>query len=251
MWLVGHAHYDHLMDVPAVLEKWGLAGVPVYGDETAKHLLANDGWTGTAFEVNAAGGTWRRRGEWIHPPARPGERPAHPRFRVMPLLSEHAPHARGFKLFQGHVGPDDGAPRDAYDWKEGQTWGYLIDVLADDGETPLLRIHYQDSASNPELGWPPRELLAERRIDLALFCAASFSLVREHPQAILRELEPRHAMAAHWEDFSRDPRDPLRVVPLTDLPELLDRLRSTLPAGRFSVPKPGERIRFRVCGAPP
>jgi hypothetical protein len=168
----------------------------------------------------------------------------------MPLLSEHAPHGPlGFKLFEGHVGPDDGAPYNAYDWKEGQTWGYLIDVLADDGETPLLRIHYQDSASNPELGWPPRDLLAERRVDLALFCAASFSLVHEHPQAILRELAPRHAMAAHWEDFSREPDpDPrkLRVVPLTDLPELIDRLESTLP-GRFSVPAPGAQIRFRVC----
>jgi hypothetical protein len=54
-------------------------------------------------------------------------------------------------------------------------------------------------------------------------------------------------MAAHWEDFSRDPRASLRVVPLTDLPELIERLRSTLPAGRFSVPAPGAQIRFRVC----
>lgn len=248
--LVGHAHYDHLMDVPAVLQKWGLASVPVYGDETALHLLANDEWTGPAFPVNDSGGTWRRRGTWLHPPAPAGQQPPLSRFRVMPLLSEHAPHmAFGIKLFQGHVEPGVDRPRDAYDWKEGQTWGFLIDVLADDGATPLLRIHYQDSASNPELGWPPRELLVERRVDLALFCAASFALVREHPQAILRELEPRHALAAHWEDFSRDPEAPPRVVPLTDMRELLARLRSTLTAGRFSVPMRGAQLRFAVCPA--
>ena len=56
-------------------------------------------------------------------------------------------------------------------------------------------------------------------------------------------------MAAHWEDFSRDPGDQLRVAALTDLPELLERLRGTLP-GRFSVPAPGARIRFRVCEHP-
>jgi hypothetical protein len=60
-------------------------------------------------------------------------------------------------------------------------------------------------------------------------------------------------MAAHWEDFSRDPGRPLRVVPLTDLPDLIDRLRDTLPAGRFSVPAPGAQVRFHVCepGGPP
>jgi hypothetical protein len=178
--------------------------------------------------------------------ADPAAGPALPRDAARP---EHAPHAwPGIKLFQGHVEePPSEPPRSAYAWKEGQTYAFLIDVLADDGETPLLRIHYQDAASNPELGWPPRELLAERRVDLAVFCAASFALVREHPQAILRELEPRHAMAAHWEDFFAAPSADPKVVPLTDLSELLGRLRGALPEGRFSVPKPGEQIRFRVC----
>jgi hypothetical protein len=238
--LIGHAHYDHAMDVPALLEEWGLAGAPVYGSRTAANLLRAVGVEATPVEPWA--GDRAAPGRWLAP--RPGSR-----FRVMPLRSEHAPHAwPGIKLFGGHVEePPASRPRSAYGWKEGQTYAFLIDVLADDGETPLLRIHYQDAASNPELGWPPRELLAERRVDLALFCAASFSLVREHPQAILRELEPRHAMAAHWEDFSRDPGRPLRVVPLTDLPDLIERLRDTLPAGRFSVPTPGAQARFRVC----
>jgi hypothetical protein len=239
--LVGHAHYDHLMDVPSVLARWRLDGTRVYGSGTAVNLLRAAAPDLPAQRVDADAGDRAARGTWV--------RPEGSRFRVMALRSEHAPHAwPGIKLFAGHVdAPPPSPPRSAYGWKEGQTYAFLIDVLADDGETPLLRIHYQDAASNPELGWPPRELLAERRVDLALFCAASFALVREHPQAILRELEPRYAMAAHWEDFSRDPRDPLRVVPLTDLPDLVDRLRETLPAGRFSVPAPGAQVRFRVC----
>jgi hypothetical protein len=238
--LIGHAHYDHAMDVPALIGKWGLEGAPVYGSRTAANLLHAVGVEATPVEPWA--GDRAARGRWLAP--QPGSR-----FRVMPLRSEHAPHAwPGIKLFQGHVdAPPSSPPRSAYDWKEGQTWAFLIDVLAADGETVLLRIHYQDAASNPELGWPPRELLAERRVDLAVFCAASFALVREHPQAILRELEPRYALAAHWEDFFAAPTPDPEVVPLTDLSELLARLRSVLPAGRFSVPKPGERIRFRVC----
>lgn len=242
--LVGHAHYDHAMDVPAVLEKWRLAGVPVFGSRTAASLLRAAAPGVEVVPVEPFAGERAARGRWLAP--QPGSR-----FRVMPLRSEHAPHAwPGIKLFSGHVEePLASPPRSAYAWKEGQTHAFLIDLMARDGLRPLLRIHYHDAASNPGIGWPPRELLAERRVDLAVFCAASFALVRDHPQALLRELEPRHALAAHWEDFSRDPRRPLRVVPLTDLPELLERLRSTLPAGRFSVPRPGERIRFRVCEA--
>lgn len=240
--LVGHAHYDHAMDVPAVLAKWGLAGVPVFGSRTAVHLLRAAAPGVAAAPVEPFAGERAAPGRWLAPQA--GSR-----FRVMPLRSEHAPHAwPGIKLFSGHVEePLASPPRSAYAWKEGQTHAFLIDVMPRAGERPLLRIHYHDAASNPGIGWPPPALLAERGVDLVVFCAASFALVRDHPAALLRELAPRHALAVHWEDFSRDPREPLRVVPLTDLPELLERLASALPPGRFSVPRPGARIRFRVC----
>nr|EKW5582264.1 hypothetical protein [Pseudomonas aeruginosa] len=38
MLLVGHAHYDHLLDVPRVVDKHSPKAV-VYGSETVKHIL--------------------------------------------------------------------------------------------------------------------------------------------------------------------------------------------------------------------
>lgn len=55
-------------------------------------------------------------------------------------------------------------------------------MLADDGERVLLRIHYQDSASNEDFGWPPPELRAAPDVDLAHFCAASFENVDGIPK---------------------------------------------------------------------
>lgn len=249
--LVGHAHYDHLMDVPAVLGKWGLGGTPVYGDATAVHLLGNAGWSGAAYAVGGDGDAPKEPRAWIELPSRSGEPTVKPRFRVMPIRSEHAPHFAGVRFFRGEVGAGDAEPVSACDWKEGQTWAYLIDVLADDGETPRLRIHYQDSASNPGVGWPLPALLRERSVDLLAFTAASFKQVEDHPQAVLGALAPRHAMAIHWEDFFRDPREPVRVVRGTNMTKLLKRIRSLEPAVEFSVPRPGQQVHFRVCAAAP
>jgi hypothetical protein len=236
--LVGHAHYDHLMDVPAVLRKWGLADPVVYGSLTAANLLAAASLDVTTVDADA--GDRSQRGRWLEPSGS--------RFRVMALRSEHAPHAPGIRLFQGRVdAPLRETPRSAYGWKEGQTYAYLVDVLANDGQTVLMRIHYQDAASNPEIGWPPADVLAERKVDLVIFCAASFELVTEHPEAILRTLDPRYALAAHWENFFSAPSPTPGVVPLTDLPELLSRLRTVRGPDGFGVPRPGDRLRFNVC----
>ena len=250
--LVGHAHYDHLMDVPSVLVKWQMQDVPVFGDSTAVNQLGNVGWRGQAYAVDASGGSRKEAGDWMYPPAAPGRHPEGSRFRVMALKSEHAPHWYfGVKFYQGHIAANGDKPRYPGDWKEGQTWAYLIDVLADDGERVLLRIHYQDSASTPKLGWPPKTLLAARPVDLALFCAASFDKVTGYPERILRKLAPRHAMAIHWDDFFSDPGEDTRVVRFTDLSDLLDKFEDPElgPLPPVSVPLPGEKIRFSVCPA--
>jgi len=53
--LVGHAHYDHLMDVPSVLARWGLDAAPVYGSRTA----ANADSRHVVYPVTRPG-TWVR-----------------------------------------------------------------------------------------------------------------------------------------------------------------------------------------------
>jgi hypothetical protein len=240
--LVGHGHYDHLMDVPHVIEKWKLGRVPVYGSRTVANVLAAARPRVAAVNVDADAGDASRPGSWL-------PREGGTRFRIMALRSEHAPHFFGIKLFRGHVdAPLTEPPGSAYGWREGQTYAYLVDVLAEDGRTVLLRVHYQDSAANPGIGLPPPDVLADRKVDLVVFCAASFAEVEDHPRAILTALDPRYALAAHWEDFSSASSHAPGVVSHTNLGKLLQQLRDRLGPDQFGVPRPGDRVRFSVCG---
>jgi hypothetical protein len=172
------------------------------------------------------------------------------RLRVMPFWSEHAPHFMHVKLFGGERDPRDKAkPEDAYDWREGQTLAFLVDVLSDDGQ-PVLRLYYQDAATNAPIGSIPKALLEERRVDVAFLCAASFEEVKDHPRAIVAALAPRFVIAGHWEDFFRDPRKPLRPVPFLNLGKFEKRLAKALedPNGdAYAILVPGDVLDFGTC----
>ncbi len=244
--LVGHSHYDHAMDLPYIVTQYIDGNPPVYGSRTLKHLMTEAGSSLSVEEMNAKAGTWRRAGDWI--PVIPG------RLRIMALHSQHAPHVPGLTLAAGPLGaPRSRPPLFAKEWKEGQTFAYLIDFLDASG-APAFRIHYQDAASPPPWGFPPPVVLDERRVDVAIVCAGGFGLVPDYPQGVVRDLEPRHAVVGHWEDFFRSPGKKARVVRGgTDLDEFLVRLESALPGDsppgkqNWTLPNPHAVIRFSVC----
>jgi hypothetical protein len=237
--LVGHAHYDHLMDAVYVAETHALGAV-LYGNETMAHILASrERLRGRVVALDAEAGDWWQPGRWQYVADRS--------IRFMALRSEHAPHFLGIKMFGGSVAKDlDQLPRSAYGWKEGQTFAFLIDFLGADG-TVRLRLHYQDAASDPPAGFvPPPAAAATEPVDVAILCLASFAQVRDYPEAIVRQLQPRTVVVGHWEDFFRSPDLPLQAVPLTDTKMFAVRLTDALPAGaRWYTPRPNATL--RIC----
>lgn len=237
--LVGHAHYDHLMDAVTVAEQHAPRAV-FYGNQTMAHLLAARApLRGRVVAVDATAGDWQRPGRWQYI--------ADGSIRFMALRSEHAPHFVGITMFGGSVDADqEHLPRTAYGWKEGQTLSFLIDFLDANGAV-RLRLHYQDSASNPPAGFPPSFAGADfARIDLAILCVASFGNVNDYPEAIVRHLQPQTVVLGHWESFFRSPDCPLEPVPLTDTEAFALRLTSALPSGAsWYTPRPGAAL--KVC----
>lgn len=240
--LVGHAHYDHLMDVPYIKKKY-LPKAKVYGSETMKNTLAADRalWD-DVVSVEKGAGTVEQRGKWWYPS---------PRLRFMALKSEHAPIVAHLKFFEGTYGePLAELPTRAYRWREGQTLAYLVDFLSADGKTVEFRIHYQDAASNAPLGFPPpfEQPQDQRRVDLAIVCMPGFDQVEKYPEAIIERLKPRFVVIIHWENFfdllPDDPRD-LRIVPSVNAERFLARLQAVLPKDAlFRLPSPGAWMRF-------
>ena len=245
--LVGHAHYDHLMDALWVAQHETPAA-KLYGSDTMVNIACSKLPDDRLQSLEHRAGDWWNVGDWA--PVIPG------RVRVMALRSEHAPHAaRGITLFGGEVKSRTcRRPWTAWGWKEGQTLAYLIDFLdgkdGDGKDRIALRIHVQDSASNPPYGFPPPEVLAEHPVDVSIPCVASFDQVDGYPEQLMRYLNPHHVVLTHWDNFFRSQAYTPSAVPLLDTRSFAARLTASLPAGvQWHTPKPRQTIRFCLHAA--
>ena len=246
--LVGHGHYDHLMDVPYIATH-RTTSATIYGGPSVRHMLMGDsslranGGRRVVAIPEAVAGRAQRRGQWFYS--------SDSAYRFMALIAGHAPTYRAWKqvytFTTGVVDSDlDSLPHTAAEWKLGEPYSYLIDVLDYRTREPVFRIYFQDAPSEPPLGFPPTEVLAGRSIDLAILCAATSSNVRNTPDSLLAVLKPLHVILGHWEDFFRARTLPLQLGPGTDLDALRESLRKSLPdSADWVMPLPQSRFLFR------
>ncbi len=242
--LVGHAHYDHLLDVPYVARVRARRAT-IYGSRTTKNILAGDPdlLPERVVALNELAGTSASPGVWVPVPDS--------RVRIMALESGHAPHFQGIELYVGTVDePLSALPDRAEGWVGGQTLAFLIDFLDASGQV-AFRVHYQDSAASAPLGLIP-ELPVDQRapVDVAILCTPSFSEVRDYPEAIILNTRPRVALLGHWENFFEAPGAKPRSVFLTDVEEFQSRLERVLPnTSVWRLPHRGERFTIAPSGA--
>jgi L-ascorbate metabolism protein UlaG (beta-lactamase superfamily) len=260
--LVGHAHYDHLMDVPYV---WQLhPGGRIYGSSTTRNiLLAYDGQQPGEFprpvptlrpeEIvalddpqdpahdkvdtrNCAGlvpsegllggecAPWpRQAGDWEY---------VKPTLRIRALCARHPPQFPGIHQAPGCANtPRTKLPERAVDYPEGPPLVFLVDFLDAPHGKPAFRVYFQDVPSDGVLGKVPEELIRERAVDLALLCVGTWNLV-EHQDAptIIRNLRPQHVMLGHWEDFFRDQSLPPSPAPAQPVGEFYEAVQRELRA---------------------
>jgi hypothetical protein len=246
MLLVGHAHYDHLLDVPYIARRRATRAT-VYGSPTMRHILMGDTvlrrQTQRVVAIASADvGTVAGEGRWFYS--------ADSVFRVMALATDHAPTLKLFgtgPLFAAGTVDRDLAtlPTWADEWRVGEPLAYLIDVLDRGQVQPRLRIYFQDAPSTVPLGFPPRTLLAERGVDVALLCAATAENVAHAPDSLLTVLRPSYAIVGHWESFFRPQVLPLVLNPATDADRFLGALARRMPVGAgWQMPVPRTRLRF-------
>lgn len=232
--LSGHAHYDHLMDVPRV----ALRHAPrarILGNRTVAHTLGE--WSGVDDRIDVVDpetvGDHETVGAWL----RYGD------VRVMPLRSHHAPHFDGYTLYQGALDrPLDDEPRYAREWLDGNTLAFLVDFLDDDGRV-AFRVYYQDAVVAPPLGFAPASLIDERPVDVAVFVPATFDQVDWHPEAFVANLRPAWVLLGHWEDFFVPVEEPTHSIFLSDIGHFEDRLDRVFE-GDYWRPEIGTEFRF-------
>jgi hypothetical protein len=278
--LVGHAHYDHLMDVPYVWERTpsarifgsltmknillgyrGLAPSPV--PEFASHVpridpskvvALDDPKDPTNLKVDTRScHSWApgcdaghacpvisQAGDWV---------PVGQRIRVRALCARHPPQFLKYHQACCCVSSRRETPPSSIDeFREGNVFVYLIDFLDDLG-APAFRVYFQDVPTDGEVGHVPEDLLAERPVDVALLCAGNSKDVSE-PEKIVANLKPGAVIVGHWEDFFRPQDKPLEEAPFQQVARYVGCLRRELDSlgqvtGRpLYLPKPGVLMTF-------
>lgn len=241
--LVGHAHYDHLLDAPVVASMLP-STARIYGGPTTRNLLwAVPGLQSRLVTLEGlAVGDRLHRGDWFPSPAAS--------IRFMALKSNHPPNFYFLGFFpytyaRGTVTqPRASLPRTPRGWKLGETYAYLIDVMGPDGK-PIFRVFYQDAASEPLYSSLPPVLGDDQRpVDVAIICAGNYGYATDYPTALLKELRPRHVIVGHWEDFFRPPVPSFQAIRFTDTYRLAARLQE-MQQDAWVTPEPRTRIVYR------
>jgi hypothetical protein len=250
----GHAHYDHLMDVPRAMQlapgsvlATNLSGRNVLaalapdscgtpGTLARSRVIAMDDpltnhvdYTNCPDQAPAGAGS----ATWLVAPG------GH--VRVMGFCSQHPAQVGPYHFGAGSIDHEQCAlPAAASGWLEGQTLAILVDFL-DDGGKPLFRVFYQDAPTIAPIGHVPDAILAEHGVDVALLCAGSADAVPDHPGQILANLAPRVALSGHWEDFFIPATAPIQAQPLLDVNGYVARAEAALP-GRHTLVYPGQQF---------
>lgn len=195
--LVGHGHYDHLMDVPVVAEMMP-STAKVYGSDTAVHQIASAVDASQLVALNSGLSTFDDTDDirWID---------VSQNVRVMPIESGHAPHVGGYLFAGGEVkAKRSDLPKDVLDWQCGKAIAYVIEWLGSD--KVIFRALYISSAAGFPQGVPPKRYLksleqSNQKFDVAILGVANFRSVDNYPQGLLDWLKPKAVVMVHWERF--------------------------------------------------
>lgn len=262
--LVGHAHYDHLMDVPWVY-RWADPAPVILGSTTTRRVLdayarPHDSPPPAGFEaplpivpqdhviaLNAPeiGVLDSRQCAGEDPsPGAPRGRECAPyagdrgraydvpgsKIQVRAFCARHPEQVKLIHQGPGcHAQPLGHLPDDTRDdYLEGETFVYLIDFLDGAGK-PRFRIYYQDVPSDGSFGKIPLDVLQGKGVDLALLCAGNWNMVKAGDAAsIVGNLRPRHVMVGHWENFFIPQDQPVEPAPLQKIGRYLSELEKRM-----------------------
>ncbi|HSG46405.1 MAG TPA: hypothetical protein VLA43_01200 [Longimicrobiales bacterium] len=239
--LVGHGHYDHLLDAPWIAARLA-PRARILGNRTTRlQVLALAPGLGLdtlrVEDVGAWAASPEAPGSWI---------PVSRDVRVLPVRGDHAPHFAGHTLYSGvRTTPLPAPPGPASDWLDGQTLAFLVDVLKEDGSVGL-RLYYHDGIPREPAGTLPPAVLEDGvPVHAAFLVPASFAEVDWHPEVLVQNLRPETVLVQHWEDFFSPALAPAEPVVFTILPDFMVRLKRVMGCQAcVHLPKPGTRFTY-------
>lgn len=194
--VIGHAHYDHIGDLPIVARSPYATRGRIYVNASGEKLL-------NAYSDLQARTTIIRAGDVFD---------VSPSFRVRVIESSHAPQVCPGNFWpcvyaRGEV-PDawttEWSRHPLYTFRGGQTFAFDIEVR-DAGGT-RFRIYYNDSSSGATF-------VKMDSFDLAVLTMAQWRWARgNYPTDLLETLQPGHVLVSHWDNFFSKGEEKFRFV---------------------------------------
>jgi L-ascorbate metabolism protein UlaG (beta-lactamase superfamily) len=189
--LVGHTHFDHALDAPAIARR---LGCKAYGSRSLVNLMGLHGLAERAVEVE---------------PYRTYELGP---FEVSFTPSVHSKLLLGLAVpYDGELSCEhlDGLCPGAY--RCGQVWGISIAVAG-------VRFYHQGSANLID------DAVRERDVDFFLAGVAGRSFTDDYWRRILTRLQPRAVIPTHYDNFFRPLGQQLEFVANVQLAELPEEI---------------------------
>jgi L-ascorbate metabolism protein UlaG (beta-lactamase superfamily) len=200
--LVGHAHYDHVLDAPLICQQTGArligsratcmvgraAGLP------ERQLLA------TAGREDLESGPWSVRG----------------------LPSRHGKVFMGRVPFPGDITAPPAWPPRFTQLRHGLVLNWLVRC----GKLTLVHVDSADYV---------REELEGLRADVVCLCAVGRHYRPRYVEEIVHTLRPRWVVPCHWDTMMTHIDDTPKLIPGVDLPGFIDEIRR---AGAEPLPLP-------------
>ena len=279
--VVGHAHYDHLMDVPYLLADSPKA--LVIGNTTMRNVLH-------AYTDPPASGIPREfptpipkidenRLVALNDPADDrldtrkcaGENPSPDApsnrscmaysnkkgkpydvgltIRISGFCSRHPAQLKPIHQAPGcQPAPLTHLPVSISDYLEGETLAYLIDFIDPHTKKIRFRVYYQDAPSDGGFGQIPDDVLAEHPVNVALLCVGNWKAVENHDaDCIVCNLRPDYVILGHWENFFRPQNKRILPAPLQSAGQyqrLIERRMTEIhgPSGKDRVFMPNPQV---------
>lgn len=235
-----HGHYDHLMDVPFIQNEWLNNQSDLFVNTSSTKTIAKVVPLSKLHDVERLASIRNQKGDRVE------FRSNGSVIRVYPIFADHNPHSRNVKLFAGSAVTTPGKYNDyrkktsVNDWLEGQTLSFLIDFVRSD--QTYYRIFIQSSSCQFPNGIPPKSLLDEHKIDLAILGVASYHFSENtYPCEFLNTLKPDNLMFVHWEDFFRKVHQQPKAVKTNDIPRFFNEVFSKCKMD-YTMPLPGSVV---------
>jgi L-ascorbate metabolism protein UlaG (beta-lactamase superfamily) len=233
--LVGHAHYDHVLDLPYVTPHLQ-PETAVFGSRTLSHTLAPLNLPLTLHSVNDSAATADTMGQWLS--ANRG------RVRVLPIASGHPNNYAFIHVWTDRLREDrQTVPTRANHFQEGETFAFLIDLLDDDGTTIVHRIYVQTSSRGFPDGFFPDSVLDERSVDVALLAMDCANIESSGARSIIDFIEPKTVLFCHWDNFFRTKDKPPREIVKVNM-RALHRWFESDPRSEYLFPGWNGRFQF-------